>query len=894
MLYTVIILPLVQFMEAGYQFIYKSTDNAGVPSVGFSVIGLSVIVTLCTLPLYIIAEKWQRQQRTVQEKLASGVTRIKQTFKGDEQYMVLSAFYRENHYHPLMALRSSLSLLIQIPFFIAAYQFLSHLEPLNGASFLFIKDFGAPDGAFHVGSFAVNVLPIAMTLINCISGAVYSRGHDWREKLQIYISALVFLVLLYNSPAGLVVYWTMNNVFSLVKNILYKIKSKRILYALFYSICIALIAVIVFSGVGVKKKVMLTVALCAAALYPPLAKKIAQTGKSVSFFAGRGRFRLALFLISASVLAVLAGLVIPSILIESEPEHYCFVDSYKSPFYFIYYTFLQAIGLFIFWPACFYALFSEKVKNALAFLFSAFAFCAVLNCFAFSGNYGPINPDLILMHTEFPGQPVVLHNLNALFLAGLLVLFVLILKFVPKVIASLSSILLIGLCALFIQKAVLIQKTYAKIPAPNYSLEPVTPIFHLSKTGKNVLIFMADKCYSPFVPYVFDVHPELKENFSGFTYYPNTISLGTLTMVGTPGIWGGYDYTPFEINSRPEKTLQQKHNESILSMPVLFTENGWRATVSDIAYENYLQYPVTAMYKDFPKVERAPTRGVYSDRWYARYNNKKEAFLSTRIKRNFIWFSIMKMNPIFFRQMIYSQDYWSSSDYTSDTTVFINSYSEVDFLPELFDCTSERNSLVILDNEATHDPVYLRPPLFDIPSTKEAQPKDSPYASDKDFSTMRGLFLRLSEFFDYLKENGVYDNTRIIIVSDHGANTSVSFFEETPGMSGLNKDRIVATLLVKDFNADGAVQTDRTFMTNADTSAIVTDGIFENAKNPFTGNPFAVKDKLDYIKITVGPAESMRIRFNRKYDISDNEWVTVKDDIFKPENWSWYKPEREE
>ena len=498
------------------------------------------------------------------------------------------------------------------------------------------------------------------------------------------------------------------------------------------------------------------------------------------------------------------------------------------------------------------------------------------------------------MHAEFPGQPVRLHNLNALFIAGVFVFFILAVKFFPKVLPSLSAVLLLGLFALFVQKSVLIQKTYAKIPEPDYSLEPVEPAFHLSKTGKNVLIFMADRCYSPFVPFVFDAHPELKEKFSGFTYYPNTISLGTLTMVGTPGIWGGYDYTPFEINSRPEKTLQQKHNESILSMPVLFTENGWRATVSDIAYENYLQYPVTAMYKDYPKVERVPTRGVYSDRWYARYNNKKEAFLSARIKRNFIWFSIMKMNPMFFREMFYSQNYWSSFDYTSDTTIFINSYAEVDFLPELFDFTSAQDSFVILDNEMTHDPIYLRPPLFDIPSTKESQPKDSPYASDKDFSTMRSLFLRLSEFFDYLKANGVYDNTRIIVVSDHGANTSVSFFDQTDGMSGVNKDRIVATLLVKDFNADGAVRTDRTFMTNADTSAIATDGIFENAKNPFTGNPFAVKDKMDYIKITVGPAESMRIRFNRKYDISDDEWVTVKDDIFKPENWSRYHPVRNE
>ena len=39
--------------------------------------------------------------------------------------------------------------------------------------------------------------------------------------------AVIFLVLLYNSPSGLVVYWTCNNIFSLVKNIFYKLKHPR-------------------------------------------------------------------------------------------------------------------------------------------------------------------------------------------------------------------------------------------------------------------------------------------------------------------------------------------------------------------------------------------------------------------------------------------------------------------------------------------------------------------------------------------------------------------------------------------------------------------------------------------------------------------------------------------
>ena len=101
----------------------------------------------------------------------------------------------------------------------AAYSCLSKMPALQGQSFLFIKNMGVPDAVFHIGSFPINVLPIAMTIINIVAGAIYCKGFPFKEKAQIYGMALIFLVILYNSPAGLVLYWTMNNVFSLIKNV---------------------------------------------------------------------------------------------------------------------------------------------------------------------------------------------------------------------------------------------------------------------------------------------------------------------------------------------------------------------------------------------------------------------------------------------------------------------------------------------------------------------------------------------------------------------------------------------------------------------------------------------------------------------------------------------------
>ena len=317
-LYATVIKPLVQIIEFFYELFYEITGNEGI-----SVIGLSFIVTFFTLPLYMVAENWQKKERLIQQEMKQGINRIKKTFKGDEQYMILATYYKQNHYHPVMALRSSFSLLIQIPFFIAAYNFLSNLGTLDGVSFLFIKDLGAPDASFRIGSFNINIIPFAMTIINCVAGAVYTydknkgdgASRNLSEKIQIYASAAVFLVLLYNSPSGLVVYWTMNNILSLVKNVFYKIKNPaKIIYIIACALGICALILSVFFMKNTKSA--FRIGLAAAGIFIPIipaAKKYFSNllDKYFTQFDLYPPVRFSVFIISALILAVLAGSMIP-------------------------------------------------------------------------------------------------------------------------------------------------------------------------------------------------------------------------------------------------------------------------------------------------------------------------------------------------------------------------------------------------------------------------------------------------------------------------------------------------------------------------------------------------------------------------------------------------------
>ncbi len=204
-LYQLFIMPLQVVFEVIYYLAFKLTGNLGI-----SIVALSFAVSMLLVPLYNRADAIQKEEREIEAKLAKGVEHIKKTFRGDEQLMMLQTYYRKNNYSPLYFLRGSLSLFLQIPFFIAAYQFLSNLDLLNGVSFGFIKNLAAPDAMLNVGGMTVNVLPIIMTVVNLVSTYLFTKGFPVKTKIQLNAMALFFLVFLYNSPAGLVCYWTHN------------------------------------------------------------------------------------------------------------------------------------------------------------------------------------------------------------------------------------------------------------------------------------------------------------------------------------------------------------------------------------------------------------------------------------------------------------------------------------------------------------------------------------------------------------------------------------------------------------------------------------------------------------------------------------------------------------
>jgi YidC/Oxa1 family membrane protein insertase len=189
---------------------------AATGSYGWSLVLLSLAVTVLTAPLYYVAELWKIQEQALQKKMARDLASIKKHYSGEKRFYLVRNVHRLNGYRPYYALRTSLGLLIQIPFFFGAYGYLSRFQGYAGKGFLFIADLGRPDSLL----WGAALLPFVMTAVNVVSSLLYTRSRSLKDNAQLFLLALVFLVVLYDQPAGLLVYWTMNNVLAMLKNLL--------------------------------------------------------------------------------------------------------------------------------------------------------------------------------------------------------------------------------------------------------------------------------------------------------------------------------------------------------------------------------------------------------------------------------------------------------------------------------------------------------------------------------------------------------------------------------------------------------------------------------------------------------------------------------------------------
>ena len=216
-------------------------------------------------------------------------------------------------------------------------------------------------------------------------------------------------------------------------------------------------------------------------------------------------------------------------------------------------------------------------------------------------------------------------------------------------------------------------------------------------------------------------------------------------------------------------------------------------------------------------------------------------------------------------------------------------------LPQLTSITDEKKDCYAsFANCATHEPCELQLPDYELKSnidnTGFKTAADGKIAMENKnqiihYHANMASLLALGKWFDFMRENGVWDNTRIIIVADHGRGLS-QFDYMMLKNPNIDVQWCNPLLMVKDFGATDFT-TSNEFMTNADVPTLATKGVIEKAINPFTKKPLTNEEKTAHPQMITSSAHWDVVKnHGTTFDTSDGHWFSVHDDIFKEENWT--------
>ena len=731
----------------------------------------------------------------------------------------------------------------------------------------------------------IHVLPILMTVINFVSGAIYTKDATFREKFQLYVVALIFLVLLYNSPSGLVIYWILNNIFSLFKNIVMKMKKPgRVAHIVICAICWGLSLFIVVQHGNIFKKAAVLLFSVLVTLFPFVVAKISSMFSGVKIQTPD----FSVLFLSGAGLAVLLGFTLSSGIIASSPVEFSFLGKTASPLSYVWSSLFVFAGFFVFWPCVIYKMFGERVKKVLPCLFFVLLVCVLANVYIFEYSYGNLSVSFTLENDK------VLKNYSAFFMllplavaAAAFFVYLLALKNRKTVILKVCIFsVLLAEAGFGIIKTDYVKKTF-DVHSANHeknisevnSSEKIEKIYHLSKTKKNVIVLFLDRAINSFFNDFIEANPDKKESFEGFTYYPNTLSFSTHTSLASPAMMGGYEYSPAEMNERKDELLRDKHNEAILMLPKLFMDAGYSVTVSDPPWCNYAHEQDLTPFEKYPQMHAHSTFGKYTDAYFKETgmkggvaDNNADAICRKEI-RNFLVLQALypPLRSTFYRLCV-------NFDQRDDRNYY-NIFSSLYYLDRQTDFTSETDNYLFIDSDTPHEPHNLTDDLLKISEEKAGFEKSH-------YMVNAAALTQVAKFLDYLKESNVYDNTRIIIVADHGAPLNLKAFKD------FADSRIPAPynplLMFKDFNSRGELLSDFSFMMNADVPFLASENIRElSGLNPFTGKKLLQKKAEGVVLYPLSNGEHHADQLLKKtqFTLDEKRGWFVHDDIFVPENW---------
>jgi YidC/Oxa1 family membrane protein insertase len=211
--------PLCLFVLSLLQFFHKLLPNYGI-----AIILLTLVARGAVLPLTLKQVKQSKRMAEVMPLLKPKLEALKDKHKGDarklqEETMKL---YSEYGINPLATMAGCLPLILQMPVFIALYMVLGRAIELRGQPFFgWITDLSRSDVILEavkipfVFPLGLSVLPILMAA--SLWGLNKMTIKDPQQQALVWIMPIMMLLFSGSMPSGLVLYWTVSNLFSIAQ-----------------------------------------------------------------------------------------------------------------------------------------------------------------------------------------------------------------------------------------------------------------------------------------------------------------------------------------------------------------------------------------------------------------------------------------------------------------------------------------------------------------------------------------------------------------------------------------------------------------------------------------------------------------------------------------------------
>jgi YidC/Oxa1 family membrane protein insertase len=184
-----------------------------------AIIALTIIIKALLWPLQNKATDSMRRMAALSPKM----TELREKYKDDPTKMnqELMKLYKDYGVNPFSG---CFPMLIQIPIFFGFYSMLGTAIELRNSSFLWVKDLSQPDTVGHILGFPINILPLLMAATMLWQMQLTPKTGDAVQRRVFMFMPLIFVLFAYNFASALSLYWTTQNIISVIQ--LYATRNK--------------------------------------------------------------------------------------------------------------------------------------------------------------------------------------------------------------------------------------------------------------------------------------------------------------------------------------------------------------------------------------------------------------------------------------------------------------------------------------------------------------------------------------------------------------------------------------------------------------------------------------------------------------------------------------------